>query len=139
MSTAANKRYTPEEYLALERAAPFKSEYLGGEIFAMAGTSKEHVRIARNLIAALHDQLRNSPCEVFGSDLRVKVSRTGLYTYPDVTIACADLEFEDERVDTLLNPRVIFEILSDSTEAYVRGKKFHHYRQIPSLMEYVLV
>jgi Uma2 family endonuclease len=139
MSTLPNRRYTPDEYLARERTAQVRSEYLAGEIFAMAGGSRQHGRIARNLIARLDEQLRNTPCEVFGSDMRVKVVRTGLYTYPDVTIACAELEFEDRDVDTLLNPRVIFEVLSDSTEAYDRGIKFDHYREIPSLTEYLLV
>jgi len=139
MSTAANKRYTPEEYLNLERAAPWKSEYLDGEIFAMAGTSRQHVRIVRNLIARIDEQLRDTPCEVLGSDMRVKVSRTGLYTYPDTTIVCGELEFEDQKFDTLLNPKVVFEVLSESTEAYDRGKKFRHYGQIPTLAEYVLV
>jgi len=139
MSTAPKKRITPEEYLALERAAEFKSQYFDGEIFAMAGASKEHVRIARNLTARTDEQLRDTPCEVFNSDMRMKISLTGLYTYPDLTIACDDLEFEDSLVDTLLNPKVIFEVLSESTEAYDRGKKFDNYRQIPSLTEYVLV
>ena len=139
VSTVQKKRYTPQEYLALERAAEFKSEYLRGEIFAMAGASRAHSLIASNLIGEVRDQLRQTNCEVHGSDLRVKVSPTGLYTYPDVTIACGELQFDDQLRDTLLNPKVIFEVLSDSTEAYDRGKKFDHYRQIPSLAEYVLV
>ena len=139
MSTVPTKHYTPQEYLALERAAEYKSEYLRGEIFAMAGASREHSLISSNLNGEVRAQLRESPCEVHGSDMRVKVLRTGLYTYPDVIIACGDLQFEDSVPDILLNPKVIFEVLSDSTEAYDRGKKFGHYRQIPSLMEYVLV
>ena len=139
MSTVQKKRYTPQEYLALERAAEFKSEYLRGEIFAMAGASRELSLIASNLIGEVGSQLRETPCEVHGSDLRVRVSLTGLYTYPDVTIACGELQFDDQFRDTLLNPKVIFEVLSDSTEAYDRGKKFDHYRQIPSLTEYILV
>lgn len=139
MSSVAKKRWTPEEYLAVERSAEFKSEYCNGEIFAMAGGSRQHSRIARNLIARADEQLRNTSCEVFGSDMRVKISLTGLYTYPDLIIVCGDLRFEDQAVDTLLNPKVIVEILSDSTEAYDRGKKFDHYRQITSLNEYILV
>lgn len=139
MSTAAKKRYTPQEYLALERAAEFKSQYLNGEILAMTGASREHCRIAANLVARTDEQLRDTQCEVFGSDMRVKVAATGLYTYPDATIACGELQFDDQVADTLLNPKVIFEVLSDSTEAYDRGKKFDHYRQIASLAEYVLV
>lgn len=139
MSTVRKKLYSREEYLALERAATTRSEYLNGEIFAMAGGTRRHCRIAANLVARTDEQLRETPCEVFGSDMRVKISTSGLYTYPDVTIACGELLFDDRAGDTLLNPRVIFEILSDTTEAYDRGKKFDHYRQIPSLMEYVLV
>jgi len=139
MSTAPQKRFTPQEYLAQERAAVFKSEYLRGELFAMAGDCREHSLISSNLIRDAAGQLRETTCEVHGSDLRVKVSATGLYTYPDVTIACGDLQFDDEVSDTLLNPRVIFEVLSSSTEAYDRGKKFDHYRQISTLSEYVLV
>ena len=139
MSTAFKKRYTPDEYLVLERAAEFKSEYFKGEIFAMAGTSRQHCRIATNVVIHAGGQLRDTPCEVFGSDMRVKVDPTGLYTYPDVTIACGELEFEDQELDVLLNPKVIFEVLSKSTEAYDRGKKFDHYRQIKTLTKYVLV
>lgn len=139
MSTVRKTHFSPHEYLELERAAAFKSEYLNGEIFAMAGGSRRHCRIAANLVARSDAELRDTPCEVFGSDMRVKVAPTGLYTYPDVTIACGELEFEGISGDTLLNPKVIFEVLSDSTEAYDRGKKFDHYRQVPSLLEYVLV
>jgi len=139
MSTVQKKRYTPEEYLTLERRADFRSEYFNGEIFAMAGANRQHVRIARNLIVRVDEQLRETPREVFGSDLRVKIGLTGLYTYPDASIGCGELQFEDKEVDTLLNPKVIFGILSETTEAYDRGKKFDHYRQIPSLEEYILV
>ncbi len=139
MSSAPQKRYTPAEYLVLERAAEYRSQYFNGEIFAMAGASREHCRVSSNLIIESGRQLRDTPCEVFGSDLRVKVSPTGLYTYPDVIIACGELQFDDQVADTLLNPRVIFEVLSEATEAYDRGKKFDHYRQVPSLSEYLLV
>src|SRR5437660_5469544 len=110
MSSVPKRRYTPEEYLTLERRAEFKSEYFNGEIFAMAGASRQHGRIGWNLTARVDEQLRESPCVGFGSDMRVKVSLTGLYTYPDMTIACGELQFEDKTVDTLLNPKVIFEI-----------------------------
>src|SRR2546426_12523967 len=103
MSTVLKKRYTSVEYLALERAAEFKSEYLNGEILAMTGASRQHARIAGNLIAGLDKQLRDTPCEAFGSDLRVKISATELYTYPCLTIADRELQFEDEALDTLLN------------------------------------
>ena len=139
MSTVPKKRYTPAEYLARERAAEFRSEFFNGEMFAMAGASRQHCRIGVNLLTRIDEQLRDTPCEVFGSDMRVKVSPTGLHTYPDATIAYGELKFEDQVVDTLLNPQVIFEVLSESTEAYDRGKKFDHYRQVDSLREYVLV
>ena len=139
MSTALKKRYTPEEYLALERAAEFKSEYFNGQIFARAGATRQHCRISANVVIEVGRQLRDTPCEVFGSDLRVKVAPTGLYTYPDATIAYGEQRFEDQELDILLNPKVIFEVLSKSTEAYERGKKFDHYRQIATLTESVLI
>lgn len=139
MSTVPRRRYSAAEYLTLERSASHKSEFFGGEMFAMAGGSRQHNRIAVNIVARSDEQMRESPCEVFGSDMRVKISASGLYTYPDAVIACGDIQFEDEAADTLVNPRVIFEVLSDTTEAYDRGKKFDHYRQIPFLSEYVLV
>jgi Uma2 family endonuclease len=140
MSSAARKtRYTSEEYLAMERKAAFKSEYLNGFITAMSGASREHNRIAGNLHYNIRDRLENRPCEVFISDLRVWVSSTGLYTYPDVIVVCGDAEFQDDEVDTLLNPTVIIEVLSPTTESYDRGAKFAHYRRLPSLKEYVLI
>jgi Uma2 family endonuclease len=139
MSALAESAYTPEQYLALERHASYKSEYVNGGIFAMAGASKEHNQIAFNLAGELHRQLKNRPCLAYLSDLRVKVSATGLYTYPDVAALCDEPDFEDAQMDTLLNPSVIIEILSPSTEAYDRGDKFAHYRRLPSLMEYVLI
>jgi Uma2 family endonuclease len=129
---------TPAEYLARERQAPFKSEYFEGESYAMAGASRRHNRITLNTGAQLTARLKASGCEPFVSDMRVKVAATGLYTYPDVCVACPP-EFEDAGGDTLLNPAVIFEVLSDSTEAYDRGRKFEHYRKLPSLREYLLV
>ena len=139
MSTRPKPFLTPEQYLASERAGDRKHEYYRGEVFAMVGASFEHVGIAANLVALLHGQLQGSPCRVFSSDLRIKVSRTGLYTYPDVGVVCDQPEFDDEHNDTLLNPRVIFEVLSPSTEGYDRGKKFAHYRTVVSLAEYLLV
>lgn len=116
-----------------------KSEFLDGEMFAMSGGTQPHSLIACNLISALASELKNSPCVVLNSDMRVKVQACGLYTYPDVTVACGESRIEDELDDTLLNPTVIVEILSDSREAYDRGAKFEMYRQIPSLREYLLV
>ena len=131
--------YTPAEYLALERAAEYKSEYLAGEIYALAGAGEQHNTLTLNIAAELRTQFRGRPCRVYASDLRVKIAASGLYTYPDVVTACGELRFEDGHRDTLLNPTVVFEVLSPSTEAYDRGKKFAHYRRLESLMEYVLV
>jgi len=139
MAMPADLRFTPAEYLALERAAEIKSELIDGHIVAMSGVSREHSLVAINLASHLNRQLEHRPCEVHGSDLRVRVSNTGLYTYPDVSVVCGEPEFEDEHFDTLLNPTVIFEVLSPSTEAYDRGEKFARYRRLASLREYVLV
>jgi len=139
MSTAPTCRISPQEYLAQERRADFKSEYLRGEVFAMAGATYEHTVIKDNLARKAGNQLENGPCRALTSDMRVKVNATGLYTYPDIAIVRDKPQFEDEVFDTLLNPRAVVEVLSDSTEKYDRGAKFGHYRQIPSLEEYVLV
>jgi Uma2 family endonuclease len=132
-------RLTEAEYLALERRAESKSEFREGEMFAMAGGSPAHSQIACNLISAINTQLKDSPCVVFNSDMRVKVQMAGLYTYPDVSVLCGREELEDEHDDVLLNPTVVAEVLSDSREAYDRGKKFELYRRLPSLREYLLV
>ncbi len=139
MSLQPQTRITPEEYLALERKALYKSEYLDGEVFAMSGASREHNLISFNIGGELHSQLRHRSCEAYTNDMRVKVSPTGLYTYPDVTVVCDEPQFEDAEVDTLLNPTLIVEVLSPSTQNYDRGGKFEHYRTLPSLQEYLLV
>lgn len=123
----------------MERNAETKSEFLNGEVFAMAGGTRRHSRIAVNLASALNHRLRDHPCEVFNSDMRLKIEATGLYAYPDVQVACGALRFEDDQEDTLLNPKLVVEVLSDSTAAWDRGKKFWHYRHLDSLAEYVLV
>jgi Uma2 family endonuclease len=130
---------SPAEYLALERAAEHRHEYVSGRVYAMTGASREHNVIATNTSRALGNQLSGRPCETYQSDMRVKVSETGMYTYPDVVVACGTPAFEDAYVDTLLNPTVIIEVLSPSTEAYDRGEKFAHYRRLPSLREYLLI
>lgn len=127
------------EYLVFERSSDAKHEYLRGEMFTMAGAKRRHNLIVGNVVGELRDALRDRPCEVYPSDMRVKIEATGLYTYPDASAVCADPQFQDDAEDTLLNPEAIFEILSDSTEAYDRGKKFEHYRGIPALRDYVLV
>jgi Uma2 family endonuclease len=132
-------KITPEQYLALERNAAHKSEYINGHIFAMAGASQQHNQITFNIAVALGIQIKGRTCVAYSNDMRIKVSQTGLYTYPDIVATCHDPQFEDAAVDTLLNPAMIIEVLSDSTEAYDRGAKFAHYRRLPSLQEYILV
>jgi Uma2 family endonuclease len=139
MSAIPDARWTVEQYLTRERASSERHEYLDGVIVAMAGASARHNLIVGNLYASLHSQLRNRPCVVYPSDLRLKVPKTQLYTYPDISVVCGAPQFEDAEQDTLLNPTVIVEVLSPSTESYDRGKKFQHYRALESLEEYVLV
>lgn len=138
MSTAL-KRISVQEYLKREREAAFKSEYFQGEVFAMAGGSPKHSLIGANFVGEARQALKGRPCAVFNSDLRVRVQPTGLYTYPDASIVCGDLEFDDDQQDTIVNPTVVAEVLSDSTEKYDRGRKADHYRQVASLQELVLI
>ena len=130
---------TPEEYLALERQAECKSEYVAGEMFAMAGASRQHNLIVAGIIRVLGNQLLEQDCNVYPSNMRVKIGKIEKYTYPDVAVACGTEEFEDGGNDTLLNPVMIIEVLSESTEAYDRGRKFEHYQYLESLSEYILV
>ena len=141
MSVQRKPYISPQEYLELERAAETKSEYFNGEIFAMAGTSESHGTIVFNLAGELRTQLKAKPCRGYLSDMRVRIRDFGIdkYTYPDMVIVCGEREFEDDSLETLVNPNVIIEVLSKSTEAYDRGAKFAHYRHIPSFREYVLV
>ena len=139
MSRPAEYFVTPADYLTLERRAETKSEYLNGTIYAMSGASRNHNRITVNLARRLGNQLSGTPCEPFVNDMRVKVSPTGLYTYPDAVVACGEPRFEGQHLDTLLNPAVVIEVLSNSTEAYDRGEKFAHYRALESLTDYLLI
>ena len=145
MATRGAQTYlTPEEYIALERKAipdaeTVRSEYMKGEIIAMSGASFAHNLITMNISARLHDRLRDSRCVVFANEMRVSIPSVKSYFYPDVGVVCGEPRFEDDVFDTLLNPIVIVEVLSPSTEAYDRGEKFSHYRQLQSLQEYVLV
>ncbi len=131
--------YTPEEYLEFERSSDIRHEYSNGEIYEMARANKRHNRISVNIIRLLDNQLLERDCNVYGSDMRVKITSTGKYTYPDVVAVCGDETFEDETEDTLLNPMLIVEVLSKSTEAYDRGGKFEYYQTIESFREYVLI
>ena len=130
---------SPEEYLRRERQAEYKSEYLNGEIFAMSGASEQHNLITGNIFGELRQQLRDRPCRAYVSDMRVKVRSNGLYTYPDVVVVCGEPDFEDNELDTLLNPTLLIEVLSQTTERYDRIAKTSYYRTIDSLAEHLLV
>ena len=139
MSTLSKTFLTAEEYLEIERKAEYKSEYYQGEIFAMAGATEAHNLLVWNLIRELGQQLRSRPCHAYPSDMRVRVSPTGLYTYPDVVVVCGERQFLTEQKDTLLNPSLLVEVLSPSTEAYDLGRKFECYQSIESLGDYLVV
>ena len=139
MSSPNPSLLTPSEYLAIERKSETRSEYIAGRMFAMSGASRRHSLITGNFHRELSSQLRGRACEAHVIDLRLKVSPTGMYTYPDIVAICGEVQLEDDHFDTLLNPTVIVEVLSGSTEAYDRGEKFAHYRRLDSLREYVLV
>lgn len=139
MTTRPDVRLTPEEYLRIERAAEWKSEYIDGEMFAMAGASLRHTVIVTNLAGELRNQLRAGPCTVSSADLRVATDRRRHYTYPDIVVICDPPQFVDEHRDTVTNPTLIAEVLSESTEKYDRGAKFERYRTVATLSEYLLV
>lgn len=140
MATQPNRTFvTPQDYLERERVASAKSEYYKGEMFAMAGATREHILIVGNLVYQIKGQLRKSGCEVYSNDMRVLINATGLFTYPDIVVACGEPVFFDQQLDTLINPRVIMEVLSKSTENYDRGGKFHQYKRIASLREYLTI
>ena len=128
-----------EEYLRLERQSEYKSEYVNGEIFAMTGASLKHNLIAGNIFGELRQQLKGRQCQAYVSDMRVKVTATGLYSYPDAVVVCGNPKFEDKYVDTLLNPTLLVEVLSQSTERYDRIAKSSYYRTLDSLAEHLLV
>ena len=131
---------TFEDWLEAERASlEGRSEYIDGEVFAMTGASAAHNAIVRNISGLLWMQMKGRPCQVYANDMKVRVRTSNIGTYPDLVAFCAEHEFQDNRRDILLNPSLIVEVLSGSTEAYDRGDKFALYRQIPSLREYLLV
>lgn len=127
------------DYLASEATSETKHEWLNGEVFAMAGGTPHHAGLAASVMGALVQALQDRPCRAFTSDLRVKILATGLSTYPDVSVVCSKLEIAPDDPRAAVNPVVLVEVLSDSSEAYDRGEKFAHYRRIPSLREYVIV
>ena len=139
MTAALKTKLTAQEYLAIETRAEFKSEFFNGEMFAMVQNSVRHSFIRENLSGEIGLRLKGGPCRSVSSNQRVLVSRTGLYTYPDLLIVCGPFELDPENSHTITNPTAIVEVLSPSTEKYDRGAKFRNYQQIPSLKEYVLV
>jgi len=139
MGTERLHEHTYFEYLAHEEASNVKHEYLDGEIYAMAGGTPTHAELSVAVASTLRAQLEGKRRRVFSSDLRVRVAATGLATYPDVTVVCGPLERDEESRETILNPTVVVEVLSGGTERYDRGEKFRHYKQIPTLQEYVLL
>jgi Uma2 family endonuclease len=138
-SVVAQTYLTPEEYLTFERKATTKHEYVNGQIVAMSGASFAHNFITANTANQLYNQLMDSECRVATSDMRVKVTEIDSYFYPDVVVVCGEPRAEDDTFDTLLNPTLIVEILSPSTETYDKGEKFEHYQQIASLKDYILI
>ena len=132
-------RITSAEYLELERAAQYKSEFYQGEMIEMVGASLIHNRVKDNLVRAFGNRLSNGPCQEFSSDAKIYVDRTGSYFYPVVVVVCGKPEVQDGKGDVLLNPVVVVEILSPSTESFDRGMKFLHYQRVPSLREYLIV
>ncbi|MCA9797353.1 MAG: Uma2 family endonuclease [Candidatus Eremiobacteraeota bacterium] len=139
LASPERRRVTPEEYLTIERQASCRSEYVQGEMFAMAGGSLAHDRITSNLGGLLHALLRGGPCEVLTSNMKVCTPSRSLFSYPDLTVVCGGPRFHDQKSDVLINPKVLFEVLSPSTEAFDRGKKRIFYQSLESLTDYVLV
>ncbi|HEY6138699.1 MAG TPA: Uma2 family endonuclease [Thermoanaerobaculia bacterium] len=139
MTTVQSELLTPAEYLEIERHSEVKHEYINGRMYAMPGASRYHIDISLNIVGAIRTQMRGRPCKAWAMDMRVNIDPSGRYVYPDVVAVCGEQRFEDSEVDTLLNPNVIVEVLSETTETYDRGEKFDHYRRIASLREYVLV
>ncbi|MBM3734776.1 MAG: Uma2 family endonuclease [Acidobacteria bacterium] len=135
----AARRYTELEYAAMEEMADHRSEFFNGEIFAMTGGTRTHSRLCIAVLLRLETGVAGSRCEVLDSNLRIRIAATGLQTYPDASVVCGDAQFWGQSEDCVMNPRLIVEVHSKGTASYGRGKKFEHYKQIPSLQEYVLV
>lgn len=130
---------TEAEYLAFERQSEIKHQFIDGEIYAMSGASEDHNLVVGNILASVRPQIRGKKCKIYPSDMKVRTPATGSYTYPDVTVVCGESQFDDKQKDVLLNPTVIIEVLSPSTEGFDRGLKFQRYREIDSLQEYILI
>jgi Uma2 family endonuclease len=139
MSSLPKTFVSPEEYLEYDRHSEERNEYYNGEMFAMARGSPRHGVIICNVGGELRHRLRDKACVVCGTEVRLRVPATGLYTYPDVMVVCGEMQCSDDRKDTVVNPILIAEVLSPSTRDYDRGQKFQHYRALPSLVEYLTV
>lgn len=139
MSSLPKQHYSSEEYLAIERDADYKSEYVAGEIYAMGGASPRHVLITGNTAREFGNQLKNTNCQVYSADLRIQAEAKNAYYYPDVAVVCGRPEYLDGKKDTVTNPLIIVEVLSPATRSYDRGDKFASYRQLASLREYILI
>ncbi|MBL7092682.1 Uma2 family endonuclease [candidate division KSB1 bacterium] len=139
MQQLEKKYYTPEEYLELEETAEYKSEYYQGEIFAMSGATANHNFISGNLLTGLNNAQKTHKCFSFTNDMRLWINAKNLFTYPDFMIVCGKLEYYTNRKDTITNPLIIIEVLSDSTKNYDRGEKFVFYRSIPTFQEYIII
>lgn len=139
MSAIPKTKLTPAEYLEFERKSEERHEYFDGEIYAMSGAKRNHNVIAWNVGGELRQKLKGKKCEAYPADMRVFVPKTGLYTYPDLVVVCGEPQFKDNVFDTLLNPVLLIEVLSETTESYDRGRKFQHYRSIETLREYILI
>ena len=133
------RKYSIEEYLEIEKSASEKHEYFQGEIFAMSGAKLEHNIVSRNLSVALSNKLKGKPCKPFGSDLRIHIEKNSLFTYPDISVFCEDVQTFNNDEANVLNPTLIIEVLSPSTRSYDLGEKFSLYRSVPTLKEYVAV
>ena len=138
MASLPDYYLSPEEYLAIERKAEYKSEYIDGVMYAMSGASERHNLIVANLVISIGVQLRDRPCRVYPSDLKVRALNKKFF-YPDVSVVCGETKFADDARDVILNPILVVEVLSESTAAFDRGKKFQSYQQVESLQEYLLV
>ena len=139
MSTQPVSHLTPEQYLEIERAAEFRSEYIDGQMYAMSGGTRSHARVIRNVVIELGNRLRGCPCEVVSSDMRLHSFEFGIYTYPDIVVTCGPDKLLDGQKDNLVDATLIIEVLSPSTRNYDRGEKFRFYRSLPSFAEYVLL
>lgn len=139
MSTQPHTDLAPEEYLAIERQAEYKSEYMDSEVYAISGASLRHNKIVANVIAELVQQLKGRPYSALPSDMKVRMPDSRKFFYPDVSVVCGEPQFHDERQDIILNPILIVEVLSEGTAACDRGEKFQAYQQLASLQEYLLI